>query len=158
MEDLSADNINSGEAENPTKDSATTQITLSKDLLKKIAIGAVVGVVVISGILVLTSMKSDSRLQKAVSTCEVADDSAFTLAEDSQSLSFDGAGKSDYSGGNYYDLVCVLEELGAPSTVSERMGRTNSLMGVQDAEWDGIAISWTYHPDNGLDADLEITK
>jgi hypothetical protein len=31
-------------------------------------------------------------------------------------------------------------------------------MGVQDAEWDGISISWTYHPDNGLDTIFEIVK
>lgn len=38
------------------------------------------------------------------------------------------------------------------------MYQTNSSMGVQDAEWDGISISWTYHPDRGMDANFEIVK
>jgi hypothetical protein len=31
-------------------------------------------------------------------------------------------------------------------------------MGVQDADWDGISISWTYHPDRGMDSNFEIVK
>jgi hypothetical protein len=38
------------------------------------------------------------------------------------------------------------------------MTRTTALMGAIDDEWDGITISWTYHPDNGLDCYFEISS
>ncbi|CAN2190434.1 hypothetical protein MCEJIRE27_00510 [Candidatus Nanopelagicaceae bacterium] len=147
------------EGENPvTPPANSTQITLSTEMLKKIGVGAAAAVILIGGIFLLTSMKSDNRFNSAMSNCDVIDASGFTLAEDNQSLVFDGSGKSDYFGGDFSDLVCVLNELKAPATVESRMLSTNSLMGVQNAEWDGISVSWSYHPDNGLDANLEIQK
>jgi hypothetical protein len=127
-------------------------------MLKKVGIGAAAVVVLLGGIFFLTSMKSDNRLKTAMENCEVMDSLGFTLADDNQSLVFDGSGKTDYIGGDFSDLVCVIDDLKAPSTVESRMLSTNSLMGVQNAEWDGISISWSYHPDNGLDANLEIQK
>jgi hypothetical protein len=136
----------------------STQITLSTAMLKKIGAGAAAVVILIGGIFFLTSMKSDNRFKTAMDNCNLASASGFTLAEDNQSLVFDGSGKTDFSGGDFSDLVCVINDLKAPSTVESRMLSTNSLMGVQNAEWDGISISWSYHPDNGLDANLEIKK
>ena len=147
------------EGDNPVTPAAdTTQITLSTTTLKKIGAGVAAAVVLIGGIFLVTSMKSDNRFHDAMSNCDVIDASGFTLAEDNQSLVFDGSGKTDYIGGDFSDLVCVLNELKAPSTVESRMLSTNSLMGVQNAEWDGITVSWSYHPDNGLDANLEIKQ
>jgi hypothetical protein len=141
-----------------TPESNSTQITVSTEMLKKIGIGAAAVVILLGGIFFLTSMKSDNRLKTAMENCEVTDSLGFTLADDNQSLVFDGSGKTDYIGGDFSDLVCVIDDLKAPSTVESRMLSTNSLMGVQNAEWDGISISWSYHPDNGLDANLEIQK
>ena len=31
-------------------------------------------------------------------------------------------------------------------------------MGVQDAEDDGLAYSWSYHPDNGVDLVIEYAE
>jgi hypothetical protein len=103
-------------------------------------------------------MKADTRFMDALTLCEVIDASGITLAEDGQSLNFNGKGDEDLFGGDFSDLKCIIEGLSAPSTVIDRMLRTSSLMGVQDAEWDGISISWTYHPDNGLDTIFEIVK
>ena len=147
------------EGENPVTPTAdSTQITLSTTMLKKIGAGAAAAVVLIGGIFLVTSMQSDDRFKSAMTNCDVVDSLGFTLAEDNQSLVFDGSGKTDYIGGDFSDLVCVLNELKAPATVESRMLSTNSLMGVQNAEWDGITVSWSYHPDNGLDANLEIKQ
>jgi hypothetical protein len=145
--------------ENPVTPAAeSTQITLSAATLKKIGVGAAAAVVLIGGIFLVASMKSDTRLKDSMANCDVTDASGFTLAEDNQSLVFDGAGKESYFGGDFSDLVCVLNDLNAPSTIESRMLSTNSLMGVQNAEFDGIAVSWSYHPNNGLDANMEIQK
>lgn len=136
----------------------STQVTLSTAMLKKIGASAAAVALLIAGIFLFTAMQSDKRFLDAMTACDVVDGSGFTLAEDNQSFTFDGSGKSDYFGGDFSDLVCVIDELNAPSTVESRMLSTNSLMGVQNAEWEGISVSWSYHPDNGLDANLEIQQ
>ena len=142
----------------PDEQASKTQITISKSLMVRIGIGILVVALGIGGFLVFNSTKSDNRFSEALAACDATDASGIVLAEDGQSLTFDGKGDEDFFGGDYSDLLCIIDELNAPSTISERMSRTNSLMGVQDADWEGISISWAYHPNNGLDANLEIQK
>lgn len=47
------------------------------------------------------------------------------------------------------------EALGFPTSVYSQMLNTNALMGVQTAESDKYYVSWTYHPDNGLEVTYE---
>lgn len=47
------------------------------------------------------------------------------------------------------------KELGFNGSVYSRMMETNSLMGRQYAENDKYKISWTYHPDDGLEVTYE---
>lgn len=52
-------------------------------------------------------------------------------------------------------LGCVLDDVGVPSYVRERMAATSSLDGQQEADWvdpDGrsLSASWDYHPDDGM--------
>jgi hypothetical protein len=141
-----------------SKSSNRTQVTLSKSGLIKVGAFVLVVLLGVGGFFIFSSMKADARFTEALTLCEALDAPGIILAEDGQSLNFDGKGEDDFLGGDFSDLKCVLAELNAPSTVLDRMLRTNSLMGVQDAEWDGIAISWTYAPANGLDANFEIVK
>ena len=53
---------------------------------------------------------------------------------------------------------CVLENLGAPTHVVDKVGRTRGLDGMQDAEWDGLEASWNYDRDNGLDMTIHDTR
>ena len=53
--------------------------------------------------------------------------------------------------------ACVLDETGAPSSVGTKIDSTTALMGRQSDSWDGLEVSWSYHPDNGLDAVFETT-
>ena len=150
--------IESQNQESISKSSNRTQITLSKSGLVKVGASFLVVLLGVGGFFIFSSMKADARFTEALTLCEALDASGITLAEDGQSLNFDDKGKEDYSGGDFSDLQCLLEELSAPSTVLARMYQTTSSMGVQDAEWDGISISWTYHPDRGMDANFEIIK
>ena len=150
--------IDSQNQELISENSNRTQITISKSGLMKVGAIFLVALMGVGGFFIFSSMKADTRFMDALTLCQAVDASGVILAEDGQSLNFNGKGEDDLFGGDFSDLKCVIEELSAPSTVLDRMLRTNSLMGVQDAEWDGISISWTYAPANGLDANFEIVK
>jgi hypothetical protein len=124
----------------------------------KVGALSLVALLGVGGFFIFASAKADARFSEALTLCEALDASGVTFAEDGQSLNFDDKGEDDLFGGDFSDLKCIIEELNAPSTVLARMYQTTSSMGVQDAEWDGISISWTYHPDRGMDANFEIIK
>lgn len=74
------------------------------------------------------------------------------VADEGTSIVIDGpsdesAGLADAITGTF----CVLKELEIPTYVTTQIENTTSLMGRQEASWDGIEASWSYHPDNGLD-------
>ena len=150
--------IDSQNQESISKSGNRTQVTLSKSALMKVGALSLVALLGVGGFFIFSSMKADARFSEALTLCEALDASGVTFAEDGQSLNFDDKGEDDLFGGDFSDLKCIIEELNAPSTVLARMYQTTSSMGVQDAEWDGISISWTYHPDRGMDANFEIIK
>jgi hypothetical protein len=47
-------------------------------------------------------------------------------------------------------LKRMLTELGFSSAVIDRMDRTRALDGTQDADGKNCNVTWTYHPDDGL--------
>ena len=47
------------------------------------------------------------------------------------------------------------EELGFNGSVYSQMMKTTALMGCQSAENDKYKVSWTYHPDEGLEVTYE---
>lgn len=144
--------------ESISNNASRTQITFSKSGLMKFGTFSLVVLLGVGGFFIFSSMKADSRFKDALTFCEALDATGIVFAEDGQSLNFDDKGAEDLYGGDFSDLKCIVEELSAPATVMDRMLRTTSSMGVQDAEWDGISVSWTYHPDRGLDANFEIVK
>jgi hypothetical protein len=130
--------------------------TAQKNLLVMVGAGVLSLVVVLGLVFFVLGNKSDSRLSEAVASCGVADASGITFAEDGQSLVFDGKGEDDYFGGDFYDVECMLTALEAPSTVWAQMLQTSSLDGQQEFDFDGINVSWSYHPRSGLDANFVI--
>jgi hypothetical protein len=81
---------------------------------------------------------------------------ALTESHDgSVTLVLDGIGVDDTGG---YDdpqaeidaAFCILDAVGAPTDVAARMQDTRALDGMQDAEWGAYKVSWTYHPDVGM--------
>ena len=53
---------------------------------------------------------------------------------------------------NSEELYCVIEALNTPESAVSHFGQTTSLNGRQTESWGGITMSWSYHPDRGLDA------
>lgn len=49
-------------------------------------------------------------------------------------------------------MLCVLEETDAPDSVQSEIEQTSALMGRQEASWDDLELTWSYHPDSGMSA------
>lgn len=122
----------------------------------KVGVGVASLVVVLGLVFFVVGNSSDSRMSDAVASCGLAEASGITFAEDGQSLVFDGKGEDDYTGGEFTDVQCLLTALEAPSTVWAQMLKTSSNDGQQEFDFDGINVSWSYHPDSGLDTNFVI--
>ncbi|WP_460391835.1 hypothetical protein [Actinophytocola sediminis] len=94
-----------------------------------------------------------SPIEAAHDRCTAGDlgDGGTTLVLDMEGEEY-GSGTATFD-----DVTCVLVALDVPTSVTSRMNGTRALDGMQDAEWDGIEASWTYHPDAGLDVILTMT-
>lgn len=81
-----------------------------------------------------------------------------TLSDDKSSLHFWGFGPYSY---NRYDthmsvLQQVHQQLGLPDSLMSRIRQTRAIDGTQTQEYGNIFVTWTYHPDNGLDIIYEL--
>jgi hypothetical protein len=72
------------------------------------------------------------------------------IGDGGDTLSIDRAGAEEMPGATMTQFSCILAELDVPDAVVDRMNNTRALDGYQEAEFDGIAVSWTYHPDDGV--------
>ncbi len=96
---------------------------------------------------VVAEVSGDLRLAAAAGACKNRDtDRTMSLVDDGSSIVIDT--RSEY--GSTAGLDCVLRELETPQSIEAQVGRTTAMMGVQDAEDDGLEYSWSYHPDNGV--------
>jgi hypothetical protein len=71
-------------------------------------------------------------------------------ADAGHTLILDGEGDKS-PGLEIEDLACALKYMQVPSFVVTTMDETRALDGIQREEYGNFKISWTYHPDNGLD-------
>lgn len=83
--------------------------------------------------------------------------SAVEIADDDHTLIVDGEGE-DFGTGDvsFTQLDCLIDALGAPTADKRRMYETRSLDGRQEASWGELSVSWSYHPDDGLDLIFEL--
>ena len=56
----------------------------------------------------------------------------------------------------YYEIQTINTELGFSGALFEKMGETRALDGRQTEENDKYRVSWSYHPDNGMEVLYEI--
>ncbi len=67
---------------------------------------------------------------------------------------------SEYN--NYYEndaiqaIFSVNEFLGLPDSLTDKMSNTRALDGMQSQNCGDFTVTWTYHPDNGLEVIYEI--
>lgn len=100
------------------------------------------------GPVVLTAVSGeDSGLGDAVADAwiELGDDGA-TLTVESPTSSEGDVQISAVA------MHCALNETDAPYAVTSQVEQTTALEGRQEISWEGIDLSWSYHPNNGVSA------
>ncbi len=129
--------------------------------------GFLLGVLVVGGAVLVSNMRADSAedaaidaraaiLPDALEGCDATGADGFALGDGGLSLTFDMKGEDESTGGAYLDIACVFLALDMPSAVTSHIDQTTSMDGRQTETWDGITVSWSYHPDRGLDGVLTV--
>ncbi|MSR99272.1 hypothetical protein FYJ28_10615 [Arthrobacter sp. BL-252-APC-1A] len=119
--------------------------------------GLAAGLILGIGIAQIDLGTQSQALSQAVAECAVEDEIWIELGDEGQSLSMDTEGEES-SGASYSDVVCVLDELGMPDSVSSRMSNTRALDGRQEAQWGEFSATWGYHPDSGMNVVIEVVE
>lgn len=88
-----------------------------------------------------------SRLVAGFDTCD-ADDvtEVVSLADGGSTILIDT--RTEY--GATQPVNCLFAVLGTSAAITSQVSATTSMMGVQEADEDGLSYKWSYHPDNGL--------
>ena len=96
--------------------------------------------------------KTNLQLAEPMCVTSKTDKRAITFTDHSVTLSGIGiaSGPSDEAAG------CVLGGIGMDSAVLDKMSQTRALDGRQEDSWGVWEVSWTYHPDQGLNVIAEI--
>lgn len=134
---------------------------VQKKSKKKIGIiaGAVSAIIIIIVIIVAISSAGAKNFNDMYS--DIADESWCEIASDGTWMKLDTNpyNLDDYMNSTaWYKIKSVLSDLGFPSSVSEEMNETRAMDGRQSASTDKYEVTWTYHPDNGLEAMFKIKK
>lgn len=67
---------------------------------------------------------------------------------------FDEDDSMDYEA--YLAIVSINEALELPESVLNKMNQTRSMDGIQSYSTDDLEITWTYHPDKGLEVNYSL--
>lgn len=117
-------------------------------------VGAIVLAIITASLIGGTNDVNGTPTAPALTSIESAREHCMAgdVVDDGHTLVIDMRGQELGSGSlGATEVGCLLDALGAPAHVTSRMDKTRALDGMQDASWDGLAASWTYHPDDGLD-------
>ncbi|MCR6649774.1 MAG: DUF2510 domain-containing protein [Cellulomonas sp.] len=117
--------------------------------------GAAVIVIAAVVVLVITQANKPSRLQAAFDECGMEKRVGAEITDDGHTVLLDQKGEEDADGLDIIEVGCFLYAVDVPSSVSAQMDSTRALDGRQSAEFDGIKVSWVYHPDSGIDMIFE---
>ena len=89
--------------------------------------------------------KVHSKIEGDTYYCKLASDGSY-LSIDTNPLDLD-----DFSSTTAWKMVKDANtELGLPSSVTTKMSETRAMDGRQSETYNGVKVSWTYHPDQGL--------
>lgn len=130
---------------------------------RQIIIVATILIIVLTLLLCACNDNLNSSSNKKVNPLEDAYDilysqygwsSCYRLGSDKSYLQVD---TNPYDIDEYYDstyieiLNSTLTALKLPDYIYQRMLKTTAMQGRQDVTVNGINVSWTYHPDKGLE-------
>ncbi|MCR6492719.1 hypothetical protein [Cellulomonas sp. P24] len=97
-------------------------------------------------------------LTGAVASCGLTTTPGIELGDGGTSLTFDTKGNEDASGAAITDIACIFDRLKMPSAVTSHIDQTTAMDGRQTETWGNVTVSWSYHPDRGLDGVLTVTN
>jgi len=97
-------------------------------------------------------------LKSAMKECDLSTNEDAVLGDHGYTLTFNGRGDDDVSGLTIDNEACLLNNLKAPSAVISHIDQTTSVDGRQSETWGSLTMSWSYHPDRGLDGVLTVKK
>lgn len=115
----------------------------------KIMIGAGAALLLVL-IIVFSGALKPNPLIGAVSACNLSEVEGVELSDGDKTLSVDTEGEEEYSGASYSDYLCVIEDLGTPTRITERMDHTSAMDGQLTDSADGLTYFWKYHPNSGV--------
>lgn len=93
------------------------------------------------------------KVRAVAKECNVQDATGTGLSTSDQGRTVmltTAATNNSYMGISMGDAQCILVDLGVPGSILGEISHTSSLDGRQAESWNGVKLSWTYHPDNGL--------
>lgn len=101
-----------------------------------------------------------TAFEDALATC--GHPSGVNVADDGSTITIDMMGEQEYTGADYTDVECIVDAVGTPAYIKDSMWSTNALAGRQSDTFETenggtVSVSWSYHPDNGLDAVFHYT-
>ena len=110
-----------------------------------------------------SSSVSRNRLRTAYNTvvAQYGTSLCLSIASDGSYISVDTnpLNIDDYYSATYTNILKAMNNaLGLPAYVYQSMITTTALMGRQTATANGITVSWTYHPNRGLEAMYILAK
>ena len=138
-------------------DAVRSFVTAKRKIVIPVAIVAVVLVVIAICVNLGSSDKGDNlSVPETLSNIYYTylDSSYATLGYDNSYLTID-TNPSDYD--DYQDedafvgLAGTISLLNLPDSLAQKMGQTRALDGMQRETYGDIEVSWTYHPDSGLE-------
>ncbi|MCI8306777.1 MAG: DUF2116 family Zn-ribbon domain-containing protein [Lachnospiraceae bacterium] len=83
----------------------------------------------------------------------IADDGSYLFVDTNTS---DKDDEIDYVA--YLAILEINEALALPESVNNKMNQTRSMDGIQTESGEGFEVSWTYHPEKGLEVTYSLTK
>lgn len=104
------------------------------------------------GSIIATTLATASGpdFESVAETCNAAHTAGISVGDKGSSITIDTKGEDDTSGASFDDASCILSALEVPDAVISQIDDTSSMDGRQNASWEGVDASWTYHPDNGM--------
>jgi hypothetical protein len=100
------------------------------------------------------SSPAPGAFESAMATCVPAAGPSDVRIEGDQ-LRINNKGDQDNSGIPIDDVWCLLEELDTPDHIIDSMVETGGNDGEQTDEFGGYAVTWRYHPNQGLDVFID---
>ena len=139
-------------------DNTKKTIECSDKRKKELAVAVCVGSVLIVAIIFLCIVAFNADINFSDKYSYHSDKDWFEVSDDNSYMKIDTnphdlKGKTEYSA--MFAVKSINEELGFPESLYEKMEETRALDGKQSEENKKIKVTWTYHPDEGLEVMYE---